>query len=172
MTYLAQGAAVPAAPAAGDYLLAQGGPADTGSVVRSGDFGRWSGDAADPAGPALTGLLLTARPHGPQLMLQDPATGHVAAPGAWLGNLQSGAPLTGLRIWIEGADGTVSLHLAADFASAGQVEAQGTFISLQGTGATDRLLRLNLSLIPGPSQPRAPAPPTEPQNRIRIFRKT
>jgi hypothetical protein len=161
LTYLSQTAADPE-PITGqaDYVAHLAGYGD-----RPARFGTFvAGD--DPA-QAIAGLMMPIRASQPRILLQDPASGQIAAPGEYLGSQGGFRPLSELRAWIEAPDGRQRLVLQGDFAKAGRVESRGTMVSLHGAGPEDRLLRLNMALEAMPLAPEADRRP----ERIRIFRK-
>lgn len=141
-------------------------------VDQSGDrparFGDWVGDEAGER--AIIGAMLPQRLIGPRIMLKDPRSDQIAAPGEFLGSRSGFRALSALQIWIDEPDGRYWLKAQADFARAGRVEAVGSALFLQGTGEDDRLIRLCLDL-----QAREPeqdlARPVPRRNRVRIFRK-
>lgn len=138
---------------------------------RPARFGAWvSGEAA---GQAVSGLLIRPRALAARIMLRDPVSDQIAAPGDYLGSRRGFRPLSGLEAWLDAADGRHRLHMQADFAEAGRVEARGTLVSLHGAGPHDRLLRLNMAVEAVQADPAAmpvAVVPARP-DRLRIFRK-
>lgn len=141
-------------------------------VDQSGDrparFGDWVGD--DAGAQAIIGAMLPQRLIGPRIMLKDPYSGQIAAPGEFLGSRSGFRALSALQIWIDEPDGRYWLKAQADFVQAGRVEAMGTALFLQGTSDDDRMTRLCLDLqTKAPAEERAK--PVPRRNRVRIFRK-
>lgn len=136
-------------------------------------FGTWVG--ADEPGHPIAGLMLHPRAHGPRILLRDPISGQIAAPGEYLGSVGGFRPLSELQAWIENPDGRHRLHLMGEFSRAGFVEATGTLVTLHGASSDDALLRLNLRIIPpgGPAEKSIAATARSARrDRVRIFRKS
>ncbi|QYZ70047.1 hypothetical protein [Neotabrizicola shimadae] len=167
-----------------DYLV-KSGPRPTLSpsadltayIDRSGDrsvrFGSWIG--GEVADQAILGLMLHHRAHPPRIVLQNPVTGQIAAPGEFLAGGAGGRPFSQLRIWIEDPDGQFRLSASAEFELAGRTEVTGTFLTLTGANPADRLLRLKLQLTEVKATVDAtvrPQPASGRHSRIRIFRKS
>ena len=168
LDYLAQTAPEPDTRSAADILV---------YLDRHGDkpakFGTWVG--ADEPGHPIAGLMLHPRASGPRILLRDPISGQIAAPGEYLGSSGGFRPLSELQAWIEDPDGRHHLHLSAEFARAGLAEATGTLVTLHGAGPEDALLRLNLQVKPlGSAKGRLDLAATQPsqRDRVRIFRKS
>ena len=154
----------PETNAGADYILHLAGHGD-----RPARFGALTG--GDRPEHSIAGLMIQQRSGRPRIIAQDPNTGQVAKPGDFLGSRGGFQPFSELRLWIDEPDGRNRLAVEAEFAEAGRVTASGTMVSLHGTGASDRLLRLCLALEQMPVAGDSSA--TGKRNdRIRIFRKS
>ena len=149
--------------AGADYILHLSGYGD-----RPARFGSWAG--GNTPEQAVGGLMMRARTGRPRIMAQDPATGQIAGPGDFLGSRGGFRPLSELLLWIDEPDGRSRLAVEAEFAETGRVTAAGTMVSLHGSGPSDRLLQLNLTLQQMPTESGKATTPKR-SDRIRIFRK-
>lgn len=139
---------------------------------RPGRLGAWVG--GDVPGQAIAGIMIHHRSFPPRIMLQNPTTGRIAAPGEFLVGGAGFQPFSEIGLWIDDPDGTCRLHVTAEFEILGRIAATGTLVTLRGASASDRLLRLNLQLrsVDSRAAPAAQSPAaSNRRNRVRIFRK-
>lgn len=142
-----------------------------------GAFGEWL--QGDGTSQGIEGLCIQPAPGLPRIMMRDRASGQVAAPGEFLGTRGRFRPLTELEIWIDDLASTHVIRVEALFRNAGRVEQSGSFLTLRGMEPDEKLLGINLRVMPRtPLHQSTPEPSfqsaraqTTRSERVKIFRK-